>query len=90
MCATTKRKSWNVYIGRCRDGSLYTGIALDVDRRAAQHNAGRGSKYVRSRGPIKIVWVERHADVASARRRECDIKRRPRSEKLALIKGTIQ
>ena len=48
--------SWWVYLLRCGDGTLYTGITDDLDRRLAAHNAGRGAKYTRSRRPVTLVW----------------------------------
>lgn len=50
--------SWWVYLLRCGDGTLYTGITDDLDRRLAAHNAGRGAKYTRSRRPVTLVWRE--------------------------------
>ena len=59
---------------RCADGTLYTGIANDVSRRRQQHNAGTGSRYTRSRLPVKLVYQEAHASRGSALRREAAIK----------------
>lgn len=56
---------WWVYILRCADESLYTGIARDVDRRAAVHNRGQGAKYTRSRLPVTVVWREQGRRIAS-------------------------
>ena len=77
----------NVYIVRCADGSLYTGIAKDVAKRIAQHNAGKGSKYCRSRRPVELVYVESCASVSLALRRELEIKALPRSAKEQLFRG---
>ncbi len=74
-----------VYILRCADGSLYTGIAADVDRRAAVHNSGRGAKYTRSRLPVEVVYRQACPDKGTALRREYAIKRLRRRDKLALI-----
>ena len=76
---------WWVYILRCADGTLYTGIAADVARRAAAHNAGRGAKYTRGRGPVEVVYQEAQPDKPAALRRELAIKRLTRGEKLKLI-----
>lgn len=76
---------WWVYILRCADGTLYTGMAADVDRRAAAHNSGRGAKYTRSRLPVRVVYREKCVSRGEALRREAVIKRLPRREKLALI-----
>ena len=78
---------WYVYILRCGDGTLYTGITDDVDRRLAAHRAGRGAKYTRGRGPLELVYREPAADKPAALRREIEIKRLTRGEKLALIEG---
>ena len=77
--------SWWVYILRCADGSLYTGIAADVERRTARHNAGTGAKYTRSRRPVEPVFREEHPTKGEALRREAAIKRLTREEKLKLI-----
>lgn len=70
---------------RCGDGTLYTGTAKDVDRRAAVHNSGRGAKYTRSRLPVSVVWREEQPDKSAALRRELALKGLSRKEKLALI-----
>jgi putative endonuclease len=72
---------------RCGDRSLYTGVARDVKKRLAVHRSGKGSKYVRSRGAVKLVLEERHPSRSAALKRECQIKRLSRSQKLALVKG---
>ena len=76
---------WYVYILRCGDGSLYTGMTDNVARRLAAHRAGKGAKYTRGRGPLELVYRECVPDRASALRREAQIKRLSRTEKLALI-----
>ena len=67
--------TWFVYMLRCRDGSLYTGITTDVRRRIAAHRAGKGSRYTRSRLPVRLVYREQRATRAAALRREAAIKR---------------
>lgn len=79
--------SWWVYMLRCTDDSLYTGCTVDVDRRCAQHNSGKGAKYTRSRRPVEVVYREEVEDRSAALRREAAIKRLERREKLALIEG---
>lgn len=74
-------KPWYVYIVRCRDNSLYTGIALDVQQRIKKHNSGDGAKYTRSRRPVKLVRKEKHATESRARKREAEIKGLTRIEK---------
>lgn len=78
--------AWWVYMLRCADGSLYTGITTDVDRRLAEHNgAGApGARYTRSRRPVELVYAEAAASRAEATRREAAIKRLDRARKLAL------
>jgi predicted GIY-YIG superfamily endonuclease len=73
-----------VYIVRCADDTLYTGWAVDVERRVAAHNRGRGAKYTSTRGPVTVVYTEEVATVGEALRRERVIKRYPRAKKLAL------
>ncbi|WP_437725906.1 GIY-YIG nuclease family protein [Sorangium sp. So ce861] len=79
--------AWHVYILRCGDGSLYTGIARDVEARLAQHEAGRGARYTRGRGPLALVHVEAAADKGEALRREAAIRRLGRAGKEALAAG---
>lgn len=78
-----------VYMLECADRSLYTGIAVDVARRFAEHAAGAGAAYTRSRKPKKVVYTEAAADRSAALRREAEIKRLSRSEKLALIRKKV-
>ena len=79
--------AWQVYIVRCADGSLYTGIARDLERRIAEHNAdtGQGASYTRSRRPVRLVYCEPAANRSAASKREYQIKQLSRAEKLALI-----
>jgi putative endonuclease len=76
---------WFVYVVRCGDGSLYTGIATDVAARVSVHNDGRGARYTRSRRPVTLVYVERKRSRSTALKRELAIKALGRAEKLALI-----
>jgi predicted GIY-YIG superfamily endonuclease len=76
--------SWWVYLLRCGDGTLYCGIALDVDVRLQQHTEGKGAKYTRGRGPLELVYREACTSRAEALRRERTIKRLPRRKKAAL------
>lgn len=84
MIADDEKPYW-VYIVRCCDDTYYTGIAVDVEARIAQHNAGKGAKYTRSRRPVVCVYREECADKGDALRRELAIKALSRSEKEALI-----
>lgn len=81
-------KNWFVYIVKCRDNSLYTGITLDVVQRIKKHNLGTGAKYTRSRLPVKLVWKEKLVTESRARKREAEIKSWTRLKKLKLIKLT--
>jgi predicted GIY-YIG superfamily endonuclease len=80
------KKKWFVYLLRCADGSLYTGITKDVNRRCQQHNAGTASRYTRSRRPTKLVWQEAQPSQSAALKREAAIKVMTRKEKLAMIR----
>lgn len=75
---------WLVYLLRCRDGSLYTGITTDLPRRLAAHAAGRASRYTRSRLPVTLAYSEPQPSHAAALRREAAIKRLRRSQKNVL------
>ena len=76
---------WHLYILRCRDGSLYTGITTDVEKRFEAHQAGRGAKYTRGRGPLELVYRETCGDHSAALKRELEMKKLPRERKLRLI-----
>ena len=78
-----------LYILRCGDGTLYTGIAADVDKRLTLHQSGKGAKYTRGRGPLTVVYWEECADKSAALRRELEVKTLPREKKLALIEGRL-
>ena len=78
-------RNWFVYILNCSDGTLYTGITNDLDRRIKAHNAGTASKYTRVRRPVSIVYSEEVETKGDALRRELQIKRLTRSEKMAII-----
>ncbi|MGI6264277.1 MAG: GIY-YIG nuclease family protein [Acutalibacteraceae bacterium] len=82
---TNEEKPFWVYILRCADGTLYTGMTDDVDRRAGVHNAGKGAKYTRSRLPVTVVYREECPDRPAALKREAAIKKMPRAKKMALI-----
>jgi predicted GIY-YIG superfamily endonuclease len=74
-----------VYILQCGDGSLYTGITVDVARRLRLHQSGKGAKYTRSHLPVSLVYQEPQPDKSSALRREIAIKKLTRAQKLRLI-----
>jgi len=75
------------YILECADGSLYTGLTTDPERRLRQHGAGRASRYTRSRRPLRLAYVEPQPDLRSAMRRERTLKTLSRERKLALIQA---
>ena len=77
--------AWTVYLLRCGDGTLYCGIARDVEARLAQHRAGKGAKYTRGREPLELVYTEPCASRSDALKRERAVKRMTRAAKLALI-----
>ena len=77
--------AWYVYMLRCKDDTLYTGITDDVQKRFAAHRAGKGAKYTRGRGPLELVYTEEVLDKSAALKREIAIKRLTRAEKMKLI-----
>jgi len=83
--------AWCVYMLRCADGSLYTGITTDLARRVAEHNGagGAGARYTRSRRPVQLVYAEAAANRAEATRREAAIKQLDRAGKLALCAPSV-
>jgi putative endonuclease len=76
---------WSVYILRCSDGTLYTGVAADLDKRLDAHRRGTAAKYTRSRRPVALAYSERQADRSTAQKREAALRRLGRAGKLALI-----
>ena len=79
--------AWQVYVLRCADGTLYTGIAIDLERRLREHNGelGKGAKYTAARRPVELVYREQRANRSAAAQREAAIKRMSRAQKLLLI-----
>jgi putative endonuclease len=80
-----KNGQWSLYMVRCVDGSLYTGITNDLERRLEQHNLGLGAKYTRGRGPVELAYTESCADRSEASKREYAIKQMSLQQKLQLI-----
>jgi len=79
-------KKWYVYIVKCRDGSLYTGVTTNLIRRVVEHNQGKkGAKYTRSRRPVQLVWSCTAENRSEAQKEEARIKKLTRKEKLKLI-----
>lgn len=81
---TDWNKQWVLYILECKNGTLYTGITNDLDRRLAAHRAGKGAKYTRGRGPLILRYVEKCEDHSHALRRELQVKSLARTDKLKL------
>jgi putative endonuclease len=79
--------AWYVYLLECRDGSVYTGIAVDVDRRYAQHVAGKGARYTRSHPPVRLLGWFAHEDRSAASRAEHAIKQLTPARKRALFQA---
>jgi len=79
-----------VYILKCRDGTFYTGIAKDLEKRLEVHMSGKGSKYVRTRRPFKLVYSEKAESKSAAMKRENQIKQMSRTEKLDFLNRAEQ
>ena len=77
--------TWYLYILRCKDGTLYTGITTDVEKRFQTHQIGKGAKYTRGRAPLQLVYREECGSHSDALKRECAVKQLPREEKQKLI-----
>ena len=78
--------AWTLYILKCNDDSYHTGITNNIEKRIADHEAGKGAKYTRGRGPFEIVYQEKCLDRSSASKREFEVKKLSRSEKENLLK----
>lgn len=76
---------WYLYILRCGDGSLYTGITTDVEKRLEAHRSGKGAKYTRGRGPLELVYRESCGTHSDALKRELEIKKLTKAQKSALF-----
>lgn len=82
-------KLWYVYILKCGDGTLYTGITDDVSARLQAHREGKGAKYTRGRGPLELVYQEIAENHSAAAKREWQIKQLKKQEKLVLCSTWI-
>ena len=82
--AVDSNGAWYVYIVRCSDASLYTGITTHIEARLAKHNTGKGARYTRGRGPVELVYLEAVEGRGTALRREAQIKRLPADRKRRL------
>jgi len=78
-------KKWYVYIVECFDGTLYTGITTDINRRLNQHNSGKGAKYTSIRRPVKLMSISEFGDRSDASKEEYRIKQLTRKEKIEYI-----
>ena len=78
-------KAWCLYVLRCKDGTWYCGITNDLARRIAQHDRGKGARYTRGRGPVKLVRSWPHAGKSAALKAEMAFKRLPRRKKVAVL-----
>lgn len=87
MLLITMENTWYLYILRCKDDTLYTGITTDVEKRLEAHRCGKGAKYTRGRAPLELVYREVCGTHSEALKRELEIKNKSRMEKMALIAG---
>ena len=76
---------WYLYILQCGDGTLYTGVTNDLQKRLEAHRQGKGAKYTRGRGPLQVVYLETCPDRSQAQQREAEVKKLSRLKKQALI-----
>ena len=83
-----EKGAWYLYILRCGDNTLYTGITTDVEKRFAAHCVGRGAKYTRGRGPLVLVYRELCGTHSDALKREMEVKSMRRDQKEMLIRQT--
>ena len=84
-CILSPMETWHIYILRCSDGTLYTGVAKDLGKRVEAHETGNGAKYTRGRLPVKLVYRERRRSKGRALRREAEIKKWSKDRKEALV-----
>jgi putative endonuclease len=80
-----KDVEWYLYMVRCRDGKLYTGIATDIERRIVEHQAGKGAKYLRGRAPLKLVFKRKIGSRSLALKVEQLVKKLPKSKKELIV-----
>lgn len=84
---TSAKKIWVVYLLRCNDNSIYTGLTSDIEKRLMAHNKGTASKYTRTRLPAKLITMSRRMNRKEAMRLEIKIKRMPKGKKIAALTG---
>ena len=85
----SNQKNYFVYIAQCADGSYYTGITDNIERRLKEHNTNEGGRYTRSFGPVRLLWTEDQPGYSAALKREAQIKRWTRAKKEAFLKGDL-
>lgn len=85
--AAPKDFMWHVYIIECREGELYTGITNNLNRRLSEHNSGRGGRFTKPRRPVELVYYQEVLNKSEALKREIEIKKLARSEKLSLVRS---
>ena len=81
--------TYYVYMLRCNDNSIYTGMTNNLENRVKVHNSGKGAKYTRSRKPVKLIYSETLPDRSSALKREAEIKKLTREQKEALLLNSV-
>ena len=84
---TESSTNWFLYMVRCADDTIYTGISIDVSARVTKHNSGRGAKYTQTRLPVRLIYSESQPDRVSAMKREIAVKKWGRKMKEDLVKG---
>lgn len=86
MNSETKAGGNYTYMVRCKDGTIYTGWTTMLERRISEHNSGKGAKYTKSRRPVELIYYEENPSKQQAMRRECEIKKMTRKQKMELVK----
>lgn len=81
------KEKWSLYVAECADGSYYTGIAKDVEKRIESHNSGKGAKYTATHGPVTLVFQEPQGDYSTALRREYQVKSLSKERKVRFVAG---
>jgi len=81
------KESWSLYVAECSDGSYYTGIAKDVEKRMEAHNSGKGARYTATHGPVRLIFQEPQASYSAALRREYQVKTLSKKRKTRFVTG---
>lgn len=86
------QQDWSIYLIRCANGSLYTGITTDVERRLAEHREGgiKGAKYLKGKGPLTLAWHQLIGSRSDALKMELKVKRLPKADKESLVKNQLK